>query len=118
MIYPPHLLQLTKLFHIGFNFITADNIPQPNWRTNRKYPLTKGEFLKLYTDYLSLLGVSFGDTTRYAMIDIDIDSPYHPNNDSQAYARLLLTLEQIELVYPVPIRSSHSGGIHITDFTD
>ena len=116
MIRPPHLLQLTKLFHIGFNFITADNIPQPNWRTNRKYPLTKGEFLKLYTDYLSLLGVSFGDTTRYAMIDIDIDSPYHPNNDSQAYARLLLTLEQIELVYPVPIRSSHSGGIHIYYF--
>jgi hypothetical protein len=116
MIRPPHLLQLTQLFHIGFNFITADNISEPNWRTNRKYPLSKGEFLKLYTDTLSLLGVSFGDTTRYAMIDIDIDSPYHPNNDSQAYARLLLTLEQIELVYPVPIRSSHSGGIHIYYF--
>jgi hypothetical protein len=116
MIRPPHLLQLTQLFHIGFNFITADNIPEPNWRTNRKYSLSKGEFLKLYTDDLSLLGVSFGDTTRYAMIDIDIDSPYHPNNDPQAYARLLLTLEQIELVYPVPIRSSHSGGIHIYYF--
>jgi hypothetical protein len=116
MIRPPHLLQLTQLFHIGFNFITADNIPAPNWRTNRKYPLTKGEFLKLYTDHLSLLGVSFGDTTRYAMIDIDIDSPYHPNNDPQAYARLLLTLEQIELVYSVPIRSSQSGGIHIYYF--
>jgi hypothetical protein len=116
MIRPPHLLQLTQLFHIGFNFITADNIPEPNWRTNRKYPLNKGEFLKLYTDDLSLLGVSFGDTTRYVMLDIDIDSPYHPNNDPQAYARLLLTLEQIELVYPVPIRSSHSGGIHIYYF--
>ena len=116
MIRPPHLLQLTKLFHIGFNFITADNIPEPNWRTNRKYPLTKGEFLKLYTDELSLLGVSFGDTTRYVMLDIDIDSPYHPNNDPQAYARLLLVLESIGLVYPVPIRSSHSGGIHIYYF--
>ncbi len=116
MIRPPHLLQLTQLFHIGFNFITAENIPQPNWRTNRKYPLNKGEFLKLYTDDLSLLGVSFGDKTRYAMIDIDIHSPYHPNNDPQAYARLLLTLEQIQLVYPVPIRSSHSGGIHIYYF--
>lgn len=116
MIRPPHLLQLTQLFHIGFNFITADNIPQPNWRTNRKYPLSKGEFLKLYTDDLSLLGVSFGDTTRYVMLDIDIDSSYHPNNDPQAYARLLLTLEQIELVYPVTIRSSHSGGIHIYYF--
>ena len=116
MIRPPHLLQLTKLFHIGFNFITADNIPKPNWRTNRKYPLTKGEFLKLYTDPLSLLGVSFGDTTRYVMLDIDIDSPYHPRNDPQAYARLLWVLERIELVYPVPIRSSHSGGIHIYYF--
>jgi hypothetical protein len=116
MILPPHLLQLTKLFHIGFNFITADNIPEPNWRTNRKYPLNKGEFLKFYTDPLSLLGVSFGDTTRYVMLDIDIDSPYHPSNDPQAYARLLLVLERIELVYPVPIRSSHSGGIHIYYF--
>ena len=97
MIRPPHLLQLTKLFHIGFNFITADNIPEPNWRTNRKYPLTKGEFLKLYTDELSLLGVSFGDTTRYVMLDIDIDSPYHPNNDPQAYARLLLVLGVMQI---------------------
>ncbi len=116
MIRPPHLLQLINLFHIGFNFITADNIPQPNWRTNRKYRLSKGEFIKLYIDDLHLLGVSFGDKTRYAMIDIDIHSPYHPNNDPQAYARLLFTLEQIELVYPVPIRSSHSGGIHIYYF--
>jgi hypothetical protein len=116
MILPPHLLQLTKLFHIGFNFITADNIPEPNWRTNRKYPLSKGEFLKLYTDPLSLLGVSFGKKTRYVMLDIDIDSPYHPSNDPQAYARLLLTLESIGLVYPVPIRSSHSGGIHLYYF--
>jgi hypothetical protein len=116
MILPSLLSQLINLFHLGFNFITADNIPQPNWRTNRKYRLSKGEFVKLYIDDLHLLGVSFGDTTRYAMIDIDIDSPYHPNNDPQAYARLLLTLERIGLVYPVPIRSSHSGGIHIYYF--
>jgi hypothetical protein len=116
MILPPHLLQLTKLFHLGFNFITADNIPEPNWRTNRKYPLNQGEFVKLYTDALSLLGVSFGNKTRYVMLDIDIDSPYHPRNNPQAYARLLATLEQIELVSPVPIRSSHSGGIHIYYF--
>jgi hypothetical protein len=116
MILQPLLSQLINLFHLGFNFITADNIPQPNWRTNRKYPLSKGEFLKLYTDDLSLLGVSFGDKTRYAMLDIDIDSSYHPSNDPQAYARLLLTLENIGCIYPVTIRSSHSGGIHIYYF--
>ncbi len=116
MILPPHLLQLTKLFHIGFNFITAENIPEPNWRTNRKYPLNRGEFVKLYTDELSLLGVSFGNTTSYAMLDIDINSPNHPNNNPQAYTRLLLTLEEIGLIYPVPIRSSNSGGIHIYYF--
>jgi hypothetical protein len=115
-IYLLHLLKLTKLFHTGFNFITADNIPKPNWRTNRKYPLSKGEFIKLHSDPLNLLGVSFGQKTRYVMIDIDIDSSFHPNNDSKAYARLLLALEKIELTYPIHIRSSRSGGIHIYYF--
>ncbi len=116
MILPPHLLQLTQIFDIGFSFITADNISAPNWQTNRKYRLTTGEFVKLYTDELSLLGVSFGNETRYIMLDIDRDSPHHPANDPQAYARLLSTLEKIGLVHPVSIRSSHSGGIHIYYF--
>jgi hypothetical protein len=116
MILPPHLLQLTQIFHIGFSFITADNIAAPNWQTNRKYRLTQGEFLKLYTDELSLLGVSFGTETRYAMLDIDRSSPHHPANDPHAYAKLLSALEKIGLVHPITIRSSHSGGIHIYYF--
>jgi hypothetical protein len=116
MILPPHLLQLTQIFDIGFSFITADNIPAPNWQTNRKYRLTTGEFVKRYTDELSLLGVSFGNETRYAMLDIDRHSPHHPANDPYAYAKLLSALEKIGLVHPVSLRSSHSGGIHIYYF--
>jgi hypothetical protein len=116
MIFFTLLTQLTQLFHVGFCFITAENTDKAQWRTNRKYRLTNGEFVKLYADPLSLLGVSFGNETRYVMLDIDIDSPYHPNNDPEAYARLLLVLEEIGLVYPIPIRSSHSGGIHIYFF--
>jgi hypothetical protein len=116
MIFFTLLTQLTQLFHVGFSFITAENTDKAQWRTNRKYRLTNGEFVKLYADPLSLLGVSFGNETRYVMLDIDIDSPYHPNNDPEAYARLLLVLEEIGLVYPIPIRSSHSGGIHIYFF--
>jgi hypothetical protein len=116
MVLPPHLLQLTQIFDIGFSFITADNISTPNWQTNRKYRLTTGEFVKRYSDELSLLGVSFGNETRYAMLDIDRGSPYHPANDPYAYAKLLSALEKIGLVHPVSIRSSHSGGIHIYYF--
>jgi hypothetical protein len=113
---PADLFQLTELFHVGFSFITADNISAPNWQTNRKYRLTTGEFIKRYSDELSLLGVSFGDRTNYVMLDVDIDSPNHPANDPNRYAKLLRSLEKSGLLYPVSIRSSTSGGIHLYYF--
>ncbi len=105
--------KLSNIFHIGFNFITAENTLKPRWRTNRKYRLTRGEFVKRYSDELNLLGVSFGTTTRYFMLDIDRGSQYHPDNDSKAYQKLLQLLEQIGIVRVDLIRSSHSQGIHI-----
>jgi hypothetical protein len=93
-------IQLSHLFHIGFNFITAENTPKPKWRTNRKYRLTRGEFVKRYSDELTLLGVSFGATTRYFIIDIDKDSQYHPNNDITALPKLRQLLEQTSFAAP------------------
>ncbi len=105
--------KLSNLFHIGFNFITADNIPKPKWRTNRKYRLTRGEFVKLYSDELTLLGVSFGTTTKYFMLDIDFGSKYHPNNDPTALPKIRQILEKVGIVRIDLIRSSESGGIHL-----
>ncbi len=106
-------IQLSNLFHIGFNFITAENTPKPKWRTNRKYRLTRGEFVKRYSDELTLLGVSFGATTKYFMLDIDKSSQYHPDNDITALPKLCQLLEQVGVVRTDLIRSSHSGGIHL-----
>jgi hypothetical protein len=106
-------IQLSNLFHIGFNFITAENTPKPKWRTNRKYRLTRGEFVKRHSDELILLGVSFGATTKYFMLDIDKDSQYHPDNDITALPKLRQLLEQVGVVRTDLISSSHSGGIHL-----
>jgi hypothetical protein len=106
-------IQISHLFHIGFNFITAENTPKPKWRTNRKYRLTRGEFVKRYSDDLTLLGVSFGSTTKYFMLDIDKGSQYHPDNDITALPKLRQLLEQVGVVRTDLIRSSHSGGIHL-----
>jgi hypothetical protein len=106
-------IQLSNLFHVGFNFITAENTPKPKWRTNRKYRLTRGEFVKRHNDELTLLGVSFGATTKYFMLDIDKGSQYHPDNDITALPRLRQLLEQVGVVRTDLIRSSHSGGIHL-----
>ena len=106
-------VKLSNLFHVGFNFIIAENTSKPKWRTNRKYRLTRGEFVKRYRDELTLLGVSFGTTTKYFMLDIDRGSKYHPDNDFKAFQQLLQLLETIGIVRVDLIRSSHSGGIHL-----
>jgi hypothetical protein len=108
--------KLSNLFHIGFNFITAENTPKPKWRTNRKYRLTRGEFVKRYSDELTLLGVSFGTATQYFMLDIDCGSKYHPDNDPTAIPRIRQILEKVGIVRTDQIRSSHSGGIHLYGF--
>ena len=108
--------KLSNLFHIGFNFITAENTPKPKWRTNRKYRLTRGEFVKRYSDELTLLGVSFGTTTKYFMLDIDLGSKYHPDNDPTALPKIRQILEKVGIVRTDLIRSSHSGGIHLYGF--
>jgi hypothetical protein len=108
--------ELSKLFYLGHRFIKADNTDTPNWVTICKHPLNSGGFIKYYGSLLFLLGVSFGTQTLYAMLDIDIDSPYHPANNRQAFQKLLDALNRIGLVYPVFVRSSNSGGLHVYFF--
>jgi hypothetical protein len=108
--------QLAQLFHLGYRFIKAKNTDKPQWETIGKYQLKSGGFIKDYASTLFLLGVGFGASTFYTMLDIDIGSPYHPANNSKAFQKILHTLEKKGLTHPVLIQSSNSGGIHIYYF--
>jgi hypothetical protein len=105
--------QLTTIFHVGFDWIHKGNTPDSRWITNRQYPLSTGEFLRRYADPLTILGVSFDNTTRYGMFDIDRHSKYHPRNNLIAFDRIFTTVAKIGLVEFISIESSDSGGIHL-----
>ena len=60
-----------------------------------------------------LVGVRPGHSTTYALLDIDIDSPYHPNQDEGAIAQIEAALETIGMTRTLRIRSSWSKGIHL-----
>ncbi|NJM99846.1 MAG: hypothetical protein HC800_24335, partial [Phormidesmis sp. RL_2_1] len=58
-----------------------------------------------------ILGKRFGKLTNYLMIDIDINSPFHPRNGG--IEQILAAMESLGLCRFLLIRSSTSGGIHI-----
>lgn len=81
----------------------------PNWQTESRYPLSdrsieQGKYL---------YGVRFGRETRYFMLDIDRESPYHPKRDPLAIGRLMNSLEVLGFTDCVAITSSYSGGLHL-----
>jgi hypothetical protein len=102
-----------KFHHNDFGFITAANQPKPNWTTNTAYPLSTGELIRLYEDPRELIGVGFGSTTNYLLLDIDIHSPVHPHYNIQLFKQLLNALEKIGIVRYIVLQSSFSQGIHI-----
>ncbi len=106
-------VQASNLFHVGFNYITAANLPKPSWKTNRRHKLTRGEWVKRYTDELTLLGVSFDKTTKYCLLDIDRGSKNHPYNDLKTFKKACQSLEKVGLLSYDIIRSSESEGIHV-----
>jgi hypothetical protein len=106
--------KLPKLFHHNdFGFIVADNQLKPDWLTELAYPLSSGELVQLFLDENQLIGVGFGKTTKYIVIDIDWLSKYHPTYDIDQFRGILHALETIGLTRHLVIRSSDSGGIHI-----
>jgi hypothetical protein len=106
--------KLPKLFHHNdFGFIVADNQLKPDWLTELAYPLSSGELVRLFLDESQLIGVGFGKTTKYIMLDIDWSSKYHPTHDIDQFRAILNTLETIGLTRHLVIRSSDSGGIHV-----
>ncbi|MFZ4555549.1 MAG: hypothetical protein ACOYN8_04085 [Pseudanabaena sp.] len=105
-----------SFFPYSWNFIYAKNIDRtskPEWKTETRYPITGRRLYDDWADNETLIGVRFDSQTEYAMLDIDKGSPYHPNNNHEKFKTVLQALEEIGLVRPLIVQSSHSEGLHI-----
>ncbi len=49
------------------------------WKTESRHKLAKRNLWIDWNREDTIIGLSFGQTTRRIVIDIDIDSPYHPH---------------------------------------
>jgi hypothetical protein len=100
------------LFPHRYDYIWSKR-PQPGekpaWKTEKKHPLSD----RVLRQGKYLYGVRCGQSTNYLLLDIDIASPYHPQQDPQAIPRLLGALEPLGLVTPLACTSSYSGGLHL-----
>ena len=83
------------------------------WKTQRRYRLKNRVLWRDWQDAALLIGVRPGNDSVYALIDIDINSPYHPKQDAGAIARIEAALETIGFTRTIRIRSSWSEGIHL-----
>lgn len=78
--------------------------------SGKKVPLVLGTVESHYRRHI-ILGKRFGKLTNYLMIDIDINSPFHPRNGG--IEQILAAMESLGLCRFLLIRSSDSEGIHI-----
>ena len=104
---------ILKWFPYSHNPIVGDRrgSGKPAWVTWKK--ITDATKLEIFADPQRLVGVGFDQQTRYALIDIDRTSPYHPANNKAAFDRLLEALESFGMTGYQILQSSDSGGIHI-----
>lgn len=84
-----------------------------DWSTNTRHPLSPYQLWEKHQDPNYFVGVRHGNSTSHAALDIDKNSPYHPNQDETAIPRIKAVLESIGLVRFLKVRSSNSGGLHI-----
>ena len=120
----PKLLTPTELtaqtfasfFPYAWKFIYAKNTDRtgkPEWKTEMRYPITGRRLYDYWADTETLIGVRFGNQTEYALLDIDKGSSYHPSKNYAQFKNVLQALEEIGLVRPLIVQSSHSEGLHI-----
>jgi hypothetical protein len=93
--------------------IVGVNELNPQWQTIKPYPLRPRVLWRLWQDGAQLVGVRFDHQTRYGLIDIDKNSPYHPASNPAVLPMIRAALETIGIYRSVLVRSSHSGGLHL-----
>ena len=86
---------------------------KPRWYTQKPYPLKNRILWRDWQDVDRLIGVRPGQDILYALLDVDTGSPYHPNQDASAIARMQAALETIGITRTLLIRSSWSKGVHL-----
>lgn len=107
----PHGQRLAQLFPYGWNWLEADNEGnRPNWKTQDRFPIKPRTLWQRWQDAATIIGVRFGNSTCYAMIDIDVESPY---NNPDKVRDIKWALETIGITRTITIRSSWSNGLHI-----
>lgn len=105
--------RLCQIFTHLWMAILKPNQPDAAWTTLTRYPLRPRKLWDLWQDPTQLIGVRFGHSTRYALIDLDRLSRYHPLIDPSALAALRAALETIGIVRTLLTQSSTSGGLHL-----
>ncbi len=101
-----------SLFPFRYSYISSafpDPGQKPNWVTESRHPLSD----RLILQGGRLFGVRFDSKTNYCLLDIDIDSPYHPKQDPFAIGKIKEALETLDLVSSTTCTSSYSGGLHL-----
>lgn len=107
--------RLCEIFgHYLWKPITADlpddSTKKPEWKTETRYPMRPRVLWNLWQDANTLVGVRFGHTTCYALIDIDAGSIYC---SPEGVAKVRAALETIGITRTLLLRSSWSGGLHL-----
>ena len=95
-----------------------EKYPHENWYTVKNYYLSNEKFWYKYTDEEIILGVRFGEYTKYALIDIDINSAVHPYQSFEKLRKLIDALYKLGLKDQITLRSSPTKGIHCYFFFD
>jgi hypothetical protein len=109
--------RLCQLFPYPWQAIVApipsDASQKPAWQTLTQYPLKPRALWTHWQDAAQLVGVRFGPTTTYGLIDLDAFSLHHPTRDRQALTTLRAALASIGIHQTLLLRSSWNGGLHL-----
>lgn len=105
--------RLCLTFPYLWQAIVGVNDAVPQWQTVQKYPLRPRVLWRLWQDSSQLVGVRFASQTRYALIDIDAKSDFHPQQNPEALTTIRSALETIGIYRTLLVRSSWSGGLHL-----
>ena len=113
-------VKFCQIFTHTWNFIQAklDSLGYlaRSWTTETRYPISPRNLWNKFKDPTQIVGLRFGSSTNYLVIDIDRGSIYHPKRSLKKYKGILHALEDVGLVRYIVIQSSHSEGIHIYFF--
>ncbi|MBD2233670.1 hypothetical protein [Phormidium tenue] len=89
--------------------LESPNVVPARWRT-LKHQLRPRVLWEQWNDPTVLVGIRFGHTTRYGMLDLDAGGRYCTPS---AIADIRGALETVGLNRTVLVRSSHRGGLHL-----